>query len=282
MNDLEETLAREQMSRLMREATRVAVPVDELVAEGHRRGTIKRRRRRTARQATAVAGATAVVVGVFALASPLMQSTATPSEGASVASEPSTADVGNDPRVSKLGVATRQMATTLATFLPRSGTASEMRTWASHTSPSTTVHIAGSDVELANLDPGAASAFRAGSLVYDDGTGAAQIAAIISEPDAGNPGGEADDAKALCSQDATCTTVAAGLVVALEGVPETGRGGPEGVVSTSVTVITTDGYTVGVTAYNAPAEKGVAPSRSEPMLTAEQLTAIATDPVWLS
>lgn len=281
MNPAGPSLSEEGLDRLMREATRdLDVPVDRLVAEGLRRGTVLRRRRRIAQVVGAIGASAAVVVTGSALLPAHdsgMVPAASPTDAVAPA-VPSASQPGD-----RFGVSVSRMALTLSALLPVEGNRTELRSW---TNPKPTGGAAPLMVDGVPLQPvgsEGASTLRAGSLVFDDGVGASAISISVVAPDPGDRGASSDEVQSLCADDAArCRSVTAGRLVVLEETSESARGGTEGVVSSSAILLADDGYMVIATSYNAPAEKGAAPTRDHPAFDGPQLSSIVTDPVWLA
>lgn len=127
--------------------------------------------------------------------------------------------------------------------------------------PGTLTHF----VDLSHENPGPVQ------VVYDDGHGAAAIIAGMY-PSTNLP----------CASQAgdTCSTRPDGTKVRIHQGPEYPSGHAPNATSWSVDILRPDEVTVSIHEWNAPTEKGSAPSRAVPPFTIAELTAIATNPSW--
>lgn len=288
MNDL--PLADE----MRRAADHLHPPVDRLVDGGMRRGRTLRRRHRAAEGVAAFAvvgltgGAVAVAPSVFAGHNATGQAAAPTHPGRPWMTQVTLSPAaGGSAQSAQFGVPPGQMATTLAGLLS-GGTTSGLRTWSG-------------------------GGFQAGSLTYDDGSGAAEVDVLVEDmtqeqqtwvqpPAKGGSIGyqkyksiagwrkkilslklhaaaakrKAQSAAGLDADQPAGT----GRLVTIADSPEYGGDNPGGVVSNIVSWYV-DGFCVTVTAYNAVAEKGTTADRSAPALSIAQLTAIAENSVWI-
>ena len=121
---------------------------------------------------------------------------------------------------------------------------------------------------------GGKEGFNAVAYVVNDGLGASRVEAIVEG------GSQAPTCADL--DPGSCTVRADGSVlVTLTESPEYPPGrNIDGVVSNHVDLYYPDGRHLGITSYNAPAEKGVAHTRTKPLFTTTQLTTIVESKAW--
>jgi len=108
-------------------------------------------------------------------------------------------------------------------------------------------------------------------VVYDDGHGAAEIIAGM-HPSANLPCGS--------RPGDTCSTRPDGTQVRVHQGPEYPNGHTPNATTWSVEILRPDKVSVSIEEWNAPTEKGSAPSRAEPPFTIAELTAIVTAQSW--
>ncbi|HWD78466.1 MAG TPA: hypothetical protein VG497_06290 [Kribbella sp.] len=116
--------------------------------------------------------------------------------------------------------------------------------------------------------------FTAAAYVVDDGHGAARVEVMLSG------GGEQNPCVPVRQG---CSTLPDGSTLySYKESPEysDGRQAQYGVVSNYVMLIRPDGRNINLTSYNAPAEKGKPHTRSTPLLSVKELTAIAKSKAW--
>lgn len=270
-------LDEQEMSRLMRSATDdLLIDTDRIVRNATRRGRAIRRRRNLAM----LSGVTAVLVvtGIPLSVLLLLPGSSTPaSPTAQASSQAASASPSSQPTGERrFAPGKDQMAATLSRLLPP-GQVSEQRNWSDADGAGGSHALTSSGGKLLSRPTNSpASAFQAGSVVFDDGGGAALISVSLSAP---LPGGDATggDLAALCNLDARCSTVAGARLILQDDVPDDSG---TGLVSNVATLLYDDGYTVIASATNSAAEKGVS-TRELPPLTANELVVLASDRAWL-
>lgn len=121
-------------------------------------------------------------------------------------------------------------------------------------------------------------------VVYDDGHGAAQITVrmtappsytVVSSSPPTSPGSPCGG-----SNSPTCTTSPDGTTIVVSQGLEYPNGHTPNATRWSVDIQRPDKVTVAIQEWNAPTQKGTAPTRSEPPFTIAELTTIATSPTW--
>lgn len=119
---------------------------------------------------------------------------------------------------------------------------------------------------------------RSAQVVYDDGHGAAEILigtftpAATTTPAADLPCGERGGF--------TCSTLPDGTAIRVHQGPEYPNGHTPNATSWSVDILRPGKVVVTIAEWNAPTEKGSAPTRAQPPFTIAELTTIATSPTW--
>jgi hypothetical protein len=251
---------------MLRETEGLQPHTADLVARGITRGRTLNRRRRLG-QGLAVLS----VVGVIGVGTAVIAPMFNAGHGATHNNAPASSGA---PKVVAhgFGVPASQMAGTLSALLP-AGAKAELVNWSDNGKGSGN-KLAGNasrakhdlqlkyELAMKSNDSKKETSFRAGSLVYDDGRGAAEIQVLVQP--------SVSDAKA-------------GTVDAIAASPEypDARQAADGVVSNIVTFHSPTGFDISLTAYNGAAEKGQAHSRALPPLTVGQLTSIARNPTWV-
>ncbi|CAM3285300.1 hypothetical protein NODU109028_09270 [Nocardioides dubius] len=272
MTSLDDRPSEEWLVQMLRESTQdVETPVASLVRAGHQRGRKLRRRRRIM-----VAGACSVAaVGISGmLVSGVLQRDA-PENGA--AGSPSASPSGSPTdRPATFGVRATNMAPTLAELLP-AGTASHLQSWSDGPRTVGDLPVPGRE-GLESLGSSSESPVQGGSLIFDDGAGPGLVSVLVSAGPEEESATAIAEARTLCNDEARCSERAGGLVVELEEVARPGTA----VLASSAQFFRADGFFIQVTAYTATQEKGAPPTRALPSLDGGQLSAIATDPVWVS
>jgi len=133
-------------------------------------------------------------------------------------------------------------------------------------------------------------------VVFNDGHGAAEIIVGMQTATTGRPAlcpsgdvagttdhpAPASNAPALPPRGLPCTTLPGGTQLRVIQGPEYPNGHTPNATRWSVDVLRPDTIEVSIHEWNAPTEKGSAPSRAVPPLTIAELTTIATDPGWTS
>jgi hypothetical protein len=122
-----------------------------------------------------------------------------------------------------------------------------------------------------------------GTVVYDDGHGAAELGVGITFPYDHGGRTQREAPASLCGSPAVqqnksvCNTLPDGSQVAVYKGDDNVQGGP---TNWGVRLLRTDGVEVDIDEYNAPTEKQGAPSRTDPPFTITELTAIAGSGEW--
>jgi hypothetical protein len=116
--------------------------------------------------------------------------------------------------------------------------------------------------------------FAGAAYVVNDGHGAARVDVMLSGGGEGSP----------CVPKRTgCSTLPDGSVLYVsKEEPEytDGRQAEYGVVGNYVVLFRRDGRNINLTSYNAPAEKGQQHTRPKPLLSVEDLSALAKSKAW--
>lgn len=174
----------------------------------------------------------------------------------------------------RFAVAPVAMASTLATLLP-TGTTEGLRHWSDDDNVAAVRRLPQGSLDLDEPPRESDFGFQAGRLTFDDGHGASEIT-ILLEKTAQKP--VCDDAAATVR----CETLADGSTVASgTGLADPGEDA-DGVLSSTATLHTVDGFVITVTSYNSTSEKDTATTRARPALSPAQLVEIAQNAVWLS
>ena len=84
----------------------------------------------------------------------------------------------------------------------------------------------------------------------------------------------------LARGDTTCTALGGGFFLATYSAEITTAHGPTGVREVGVTYYTPDGYKINATASNGSRTDPTTPTRTDPVLDLDALTALAENPVW--
>lgn len=242
----------QNLMKHMHRATDTLQPPSDLVARSITRGKQIRRRQRvqTALAAAAVVG----VVGVGALLVPgVMQDSEGGRKAPPIAEAP---PVDRTETVAKVTIPPGQMAATLAGVLPE-GPKTNPENWSG-----------GGPLVLGAKE----SSFQGGSVVYDDGEGPGKVQAQIRVSQ------QADEEMVCASNSAfTCVDVPGGRLATLTNDPSP----DDSPVLSTVQFISDSGFTVITSAYNAPSERDLKGTRPAPILSIEQLTALARNPIWI-
>jgi hypothetical protein len=252
---------------MLRETEGLQPHTADLVARSITRGRSLNRRRRLG-QGLAVLS----VVGVIGMGTAVIAPMFNAGQGAAHNNAPASSGA---PKVVAhgFGVPASQMAGTLSALLP-AGAKSELADWSDNGTGSGRKLSVGNassakhDLQLKyeralkSVNAKKETSFRAGSLVYDDGRGAAEIQVLVQP--------SVSDAKA-------------GTLDAIAASPEypDARQAADAVVSNIVTFHSPTGFDISLTAYNAATEKGQGHTRALPPLTVGQLTSIARNPTWV-
>ena len=221
---------------------------DVLVAAGIRRGRQLRRRRRIAQSASGTVLTAMIAAGGFALwpSSPGVAPHVAPAAPAAPAGRDSAHPASPEHDVTPQVVAQRAID-----LLPRPG-------------------------GVSNLSGNSAPGYAGASFVYDDRAGKAKIDISLDYGPAGTGLG------AAC-QISVCSTRPDGARLAVyqgSDHPEDPNAEPR---QWSVTLARTDGVTITLAEWNAPEEKGAAPTtRPRPPFTIAEVTALVSSPVWTS
>ncbi len=235
-----------QLTELMQQATENLEPVTPDLLERSVQQGLRLRRRRTTILSLTGAGAVLATVGLIAGG---IQSFGSPSE-ASVAGTPLPSATPT-PAAKPHPVTARQTLATLRSLIAAPG-----RTL-SHPEA------------RGDSDDG----FNAAAYVVDDGKGASRIEVLVSG------GGEQDP---CADPSATCTTNPDGstLFTVTEQPEYPGDRNIDGVVSNYVTLHFPDGRFIGITSYNAPAEKDSRHTRQKPLFSVPELTTMVQSKTW--
>lgn len=246
-----------QLTDLMHRATENLEPVTPDLLERSVAQGLRLRRRRTAIATASGAGAVLATAGLIAGGIHLAGSTNAAVAGSPVPIvKPSPKAT---PTAKSAGVNPKQTLATLKALVAAPGrTFSSPETWG------------GGD-------------FAGAAYVVNDGHGAARVDVMLSGGGEGTPCVPKRGEPSLASARIRCTTLPDGsvLYVSKESPEYTdGRQAENGVVSNYVVLFRRDGRNINLTSYNAPAEKGKQHTRPTPILSVEELSALATSKAW--
>jgi hypothetical protein len=240
-----------QLTGLMHRATENLEPVTPDLLERSVAQGLRLRRRRTAIATASGAGAVLATAGLIAGGIHLAGSpTNAPVAGSPVPLAKPSTTANATPTVKPVVVDPKQTLATLKALVAAPGrTFANPETWG------------GGD-------------YAGAAYVVNDGHGAARVDVMLSG------GGEANP----CVPKRTgCSTLPDGsvLYVSKESPEYTdGRQAENGVVSNYVVLFRHDGRNINLTSYNAPAQKGKQHTRPKPVLSVEDLSALAKSKSW--
>jgi hypothetical protein len=243
MNNLNDTLP-----GLMHRATENLEPVSADLLERSVDQGLRLRRRRTTLLSAGGAGAVLATAGLVVGATQVLgrpadtavAGTSTPSATPSVVTKPA-------------AVTPKQTLATLQSLIQRPGlTLTKPESWG-----------------------GGTEGYNAVAYLANDGQGASRIEAIVEGS------AQAPDCDAYAVPGSCIVRPDGSMLVTLTESPEYPAGrNVDGVVSNHVDLYYPDGRHLGVTSYNAPAEKGSRHTRATPLFTTKQLTTIVESKTW--
>jgi hypothetical protein len=246
-----------QVGELLERATADLRPTSDLVAGAVADGR-RRRHRGLAMSAGGALAAAAVVGGALAL---------TPGNGAA-GDHTVVADPSGSTGVSSYGA--QPSASTAPAADPTSGGPFPVAAGAMASTLAILLHGAETNTSNDQSHPASPDGWQSGALDLDG----ASVAVSYQHSTGPRCDGDMDRG------DTSCTDLGNGYFLGTYSAEITTTAGPTGVRDVGVTYYTPDGYKINATASNASSTDPTAPTRTEPVLDLDALTAIAENPVW--